>query len=87
MGVPSGMELFIIVAIVVLLFGGKKIPELASGLGKGIKNFKNAVKEDETTVAKTNDEKIENTASTTESTTTAEAPKTETTNTTENKTV
>jgi sec-independent protein translocase protein TatA len=89
MGVPSGMELFIIVAIVVLLFGGKKIPELASGLGKGIKNFKNAVKEDETTVAKTNDEKIDNTASTTteSTTTTAEAPKTETTNTTENKTV
>jgi sec-independent protein translocase protein TatA len=87
MGVPSGMELFIIVAIVVLLFGGKKIPELASGLGKGIKNFKNAVKEDEPTVAKTNDEKIDNTASTTETTTTAEAPKTETTNTTENKTV
>jgi sec-independent protein translocase protein TatA len=87
MGVPSGMELFIIVAVVVLLFGGKKIPELASGLGKGIKNFKNAVKEDEPTVAKTNDEKIDNTASTTETTTTAEAPKTETTNTTENKTV
>lgn len=87
MGVPSGMELFIIVAIVVLLFGGKKIPELASGIGKGIKNFKNAVKEDETTVAKTNDEKIENTASKTESTTTAEAQKSETTNTTENKTV
>ena len=59
MGVPSGMELFIIVAVLVLLFGGKKIPELAKGLGQGIKNFKSAVKEDETTVAKTNDEKIE----------------------------
>ena len=47
MGVPSGMELFIIVAAIVLLFGGKKIPELAKGLGQGIKNFKTAVKDDE----------------------------------------
>jgi sec-independent protein translocase protein TatA len=47
MGMPSGFELFIIVAAIVLLFGGKKIPELAKGLGQGIKNFKSAVKEDE----------------------------------------
>ena len=60
MGVPSGMELFIIVAVIVLLFGGKKIPELAKGLGQGIKNFKNAVKDDESqSVATTNSEKIE----------------------------
>jgi len=45
---PGGMELAAIVAVVVLLFGGKKIPELAKGLGKGIKDFKNAVKDDET---------------------------------------
>ena len=57
MGMPSGMELFIIVAAIVLLFGGKKIPELAKGLGQGIKNFKTAIKEDdvvETTVKKEN---------------------------------
>ncbi len=47
MGMPSGFELFIIIAAIVLLFGGKKIPELAKGLGQGIKNFKSAVKEDE----------------------------------------
>ena len=47
MGMPGGFELFAIVAVVVLLFGGKKIPELASGIGKGIKNFKAAVKEDD----------------------------------------
>ena len=58
MGMPSGFELFIIVAVVVLLFGGKKIPELAKGLGKGIKDFKSAVKEDETEVT-VNDKKIE----------------------------
>lgn len=59
MGIPSGIELFIIVAVVVLLFGGKKIPELAKGLGKGIKDFKNALKEDEPTTMDTNDKKID----------------------------
>lgn len=35
-------EIFIILLIVVLLFGAKKIPELMKGVGKGIKEFKNA---------------------------------------------
>jgi sec-independent protein translocase protein TatA len=47
MSMPSGMELLIIVLIVLILFGGKKIPELAKGLGSGIRNFKKAVKEDD----------------------------------------
>ena len=38
------MELIVVLAIAVLLFGGKKIPEVAKGLGEGIKNFKNALK-------------------------------------------
>ena len=63
MGMPGGMELFVLVAVVVLLFGGKKIPELASGLGKGIKNFKKALKDDDepttTTEATTNTQKID----------------------------
>ena len=42
-GIP---ELLIILAVAVLLFGGKKIPEVAKGLGEGIKNFKNALKEE-----------------------------------------
>ena len=42
---PSGMELAVIFIVILLLFG-KKIPELAKGLGSGIKNFKNALKED-----------------------------------------
>jgi len=58
MGVPSMPELLIILAIVVLLFGAKKIPDLAKGIGKGIKSFKNEMKEDEVTVAPV-DEKIE----------------------------
>lgn len=45
---PFGIqELLIILVIAVLLFGGKKIPEVAKGLGEGIKNFKNALKNEE----------------------------------------
>lgn len=42
--IPGGMELLLIFGIVVLLFGAKKIPDLAKGFGKGIKNFKNEMK-------------------------------------------
>ncbi|HEU0118918.1 MAG TPA: twin-arginine translocase TatA/TatE family subunit [Bryobacteraceae bacterium] len=41
------MELLIILAVALLLFGGKKIPEVAKGLGEGIRNFKNAIKEEQ----------------------------------------
>lgn len=41
-GLPGGTEIFVILFIVLLLFGGKKIPELMRGLGKGIKEFNNA---------------------------------------------
>ncbi len=44
-GMPGGWELVVIVLVVVLLFGAKKIPELARGLGKGIREFKDASKE------------------------------------------
>ncbi|RUM68456.1 MAG: twin-arginine translocase TatA/TatE family subunit [Sulfurovum sp.] len=47
MGMPSMPELLVVLAIVVLLFGSKKIPELAKGMGKGIKDFKKAIKEDD----------------------------------------
>ena len=43
LGMP---ELLVILGVAVLLFGGKKIPELAKGLGEGIRNFKNALKGD-----------------------------------------
>lgn len=39
---PSGMELVVIVLVIVLLFGAKKIPELARGLGQGISEFRKA---------------------------------------------
>ena len=47
MHMPSGMQLLVIVLIVLIIFGGKKITELAKGLGSGIKDFKKAVKEDD----------------------------------------
>ncbi len=40
-------EILLIVLIVALLFGGKKLPELGKGLGDGIKNFKNSLKKDD----------------------------------------
>ena len=41
-------ELIVILIVFVLLFGGKKIPEMAKGLGEGIKSFKDALKTDQT---------------------------------------
>ena len=40
-------EIIIVALIVLLLFGGKKIPELMKGLGKGVKNFKDGMKEED----------------------------------------
>lgn len=42
LSMPGGTEWIFIILAVVLLFGGKKIPELAKGLGKGMKDFKDA---------------------------------------------
>lgn len=50
LGGLGGGEIFLIILVVLLIFGGKKIPELARGLGKGIREFKNAssgIEEDE----------------------------------------
>jgi sec-independent protein translocase protein TatA len=46
MGLPSGPELLIIIFIILLLFGAKKLPELAQGLGKGIREFKKATQDE-----------------------------------------
>ena len=45
----NGWEIFLIVAVIFLLFGARKLPQLAKGLGQGIKEFKGAVREDEPT--------------------------------------
>ncbi|MCL3782349.1 twin-arginine translocase TatA/TatE family subunit [Prolixibacteraceae bacterium JC049] len=46
-GFVGGYEWILIILVVVLLFGGRKIPELMKGLGKGMKEFKNATKDEE----------------------------------------
>ena len=58
LGIIGGQEILIILLIVLVLFGGKKIPELMKGLGKGVKEYKNAVTsvEDEVKSATSNDE-------------------------------
>jgi len=45
-------QVIIIIVVVLLLFGGRKIPELMRGLGSGIKEFKNATKEEEEDASK-----------------------------------
>ena len=52
---PSGSE-WIIIALVILLFGGKKIPELMRGLGKGVKSFKEGVNEAKDEINKAKEE-------------------------------
>ncbi len=44
LGMP---ELVVILVIIVIIFGAGKLPEIGSGIGKGIKNFKNATKDEE----------------------------------------
>lgn len=46
LGIVSPWQIIVVVALVLLLFGGKKIPELMRGLGSGIKEFKDATKEE-----------------------------------------
>ena len=78
MGMPSGTELLIIFGIIVLLFGAKKIPDLAKGIGKGIKNFKSEMKEEDITTADADAPKKVEGSEEVASTTTSETPKTNT---------
>lgn len=59
MGLPGATELLIVLGIVVLVFGGKKIPELMKGVGSGIKNFKNAVKDEDKAIASEDTKQVE----------------------------
>ena len=76
MGMPSGTELLIIFGIIVLMFGAKKIPDLAKGIGKGIKNFKAEMKDETPDVVSTDEVKKVESA---DEVATTEAPKTTTT--------
>jgi len=60
---PGGMELIVIAGIVLLLFGGAKVPQLMKGLGEGMREFKKATRDDDetptsTTISKTNEPRI-----------------------------
>lgn len=46
-GMVGPWQIILLVIVILLLFGGRKIPELMKGLGQGMKEFKNATKEDE----------------------------------------
>lgn len=56
LAIPGPWSIALIAIAILLLFGGKKIPELMRGLGSGIKEFKDATKEDDKLKEK-NDEK------------------------------
>lgn len=58
LGFVGPWQIVLVVLIVLLLFGGKKIPELMKGLGKGMKDFKEATKE-EPEADKSSDSKVE----------------------------
>lgn len=65
LSLPSGMEWLWIVLVVIILFGGRKIPELARGIGKGIREFNDAKdgikKEIETGIKETPTSKVTST--------------------------
>jgi len=56
LGVVGVPQIILIAVIVLLLFGGKKIPELMKGIGTGIKEFKNAAKDEQPANSKKEEE-------------------------------
>ncbi len=57
LGMPSPLSMVLIIGALLLLFGGKKIPELMKGIGGGIKEFKKATKDEQKEAKK--DDKLE----------------------------
>jgi len=55
MGLDSPVMLILIFGVILLMFGGKKIPELMKGLGKGVKEFKDAQNGEGTTTTNTDE--------------------------------
>lgn len=58
LGVFGPWQVVAILVVLLLLFGGKKIPELMKGLGKGMKEFKDASKGDDSQVEGTKEEEV-----------------------------
>jgi len=59
LGMVGPWQIVLVIAVILLLFGGRKIPELMKGIGQGMKEFKNATKGDETADSKDSEKKIE----------------------------
>ena len=55
-GITGPWQIVLVIVVVILLFGGKKIPELMKGIGSGIKEFKNAAKDDQPANSKKEEE-------------------------------
>jgi sec-independent protein translocase protein TatA len=60
MGKLGWPEILLILGVIMLLFGGKKIPEMMRGLGKGMKEFKDASKGEGSSSTPSETDKIEN---------------------------
>ena len=57
LGGIGAQELILIFLVILLLFGAKRIPEIASGLGKGLREFKRAMRETQDEIEKAGEEK------------------------------
>jgi sec-independent protein translocase protein TatA len=44
---PKGPELIVLIVLIIIIFGARKLPELGKGIGEGIRNFKKSIKSDE----------------------------------------
>lgn len=56
LGIPGVWQVLLVIFALLLLFGGKKIPELMKGLGQGMKEFKKATKDEDKKEAEANKE-------------------------------
>jgi len=59
LAIPGAWSIILIIVAIVLLFGGKKIPELMKGIGQGMTEFKKATKKDENKEEKKDEDKLE----------------------------
>ncbi|MEN8120554.1 MAG: twin-arginine translocase TatA/TatE family subunit [Bacteroidota bacterium] len=59
LAIPGVWSIVLIIVVVLILFGGKKIPELMKGLGQGMTEFKKATKEDKEEETDKNENKLE----------------------------
>jgi sec-independent protein translocase protein TatA len=54
--IPKGPELIILIVLIIIIFGARKLPELGKGIGEGIKNFKKSIRGDDDSKPKDRDE-------------------------------